>query len=427
MKQVLILLTLALDLLLSACTNSVPSNLKSSLQITLNAPSGTTPSVVVLGPGNFKQTVSASITISPLTAGNYHLLPQSYRSKTGSVADTTLSADPQTIAVNGSQATITYAQAPGSGKLWTGMDFPNSGEPLILGFDTANLGSSNTNLSASIRLGQDASVDGPYDLAFDGGGNLWIVSRRQNQLVQYSVSQLGSSNPSLKPFRTLKSADFDGPQGLAFDSEGGLWVSNFGGGKVVHFSAYGLASATSTLSADRTLQGIFNPAGMAFDSTGNLWIADGSSSREQVFGFSPSKIASSGSPSPDFTITGGTATTPIGLKELAFDPSGNLWVSTNTHLFRYAKNTLSNPAAKPNIQLSPSTTATNVFAGLAFDNAGNLWATNFDGATSTLMMFAPANQVTGKVTPDRSIGSPDLLHPAYGLAFAPAASNLPMR
>lgn len=423
MKHVLTLLAIALFLLLSACNTLGPS----SLQITLNVPSGGSPRVLVLGPGNFRQTVSATTTLSAITPGQYFLVPQVYRGSSDAIVDTAFSADPQTVAVSGSsQATVSYALAPGSGKLWTGMDFIQSGEPLILGYSSASLGSSSPTRSASIRLGQDASVDSPNEMAFDGGGNLWVVSRRRNQLVQYSVSQLGSANPSLKPFRVLGSADFNGPTGLAFDSEGGLWVSN-NGATVVHFSAYGLAAADSNLTADRILRGLVNPAGMAFDSSGNLWIADRASSREQVFGFGPGKIASGGSPTPDFTLTGGTATTPIGPSVLAFDPGGNLWVSTNTHLFRYAKNALGNPASQPNVQLSPSTTATNVFAGMAFDNAGNLWATNFDGATSTLMMFAPASQVTGKVTPNRIIGGPELLHPPYGLAFAPAPSNVPIR
>jgi sugar lactone lactonase YvrE len=423
MKQVLTLLVLTLVLLLSACSSPGPS----SLQITLSAPSGGSPSVLVLGPDNFRQTLSATTTLSPLTPGKYFLLPQAYRSSSGPIVDTAFGADPQTVAVSGSsQATVSYALTPGSGKLWTGMDFIQSGEPLILGYSSASLGSSSPSRSTSIRLGQDASVDSPNEMAFDGGGNLWVVSRRRNQLVQYSVSQLGSANPSLKPFRVLSSSDFNGPTGLAFDSEGGLWVSN-NGGRVVHFSTDGLAFADSSLSADRTLRGFINPAGMAFDTSGNLWIADSASSREQVFGFGPGKIASSGTPTPDFTLTGGTATSPIGPRVLAFDPDGNLWVSTNTHLFRYAKNALSDPAAQPNVQLSPSTTATNVFAGMAFDNAGNLWATNFDGATSTLMMFSPNSQLTGKVTPNRIIGGPELLHPPYGLAFAPTSSNVPIR
>ena len=431
MSKILALVALILVLVLSACTtnngNGGNNGGSNSLKITLTAPSGVSPSVIVLGPSNFKQTVTASTTLSSLTAGNYYLLPQSARKSGGTIADTAYSADPQTVAVLGStQASVIYTQAPGSGKLWVGISFINSGDPLILGYDTARLGSSNPALGATTKLGQDPSVDDPHDLAFDAGGNLWVVSRGQNQLVEYTVSQLSSSDPGLKPARVLTSADFDGPWGLAFDSDGGLWVSNFTSAKVVHFSAYALASST-TLTPDRTLQGFFNPAGLAFDPSGNLWVADGSTSANKVFGFGPAKIASSGSPTPDFTLTGGTSTTPNAPNALAFDPSGNLWVSTNNYLFRYPKGSLSKPAALPDVQLNPSTTNTNVFGSIAFDNGGNLWATDFDGTKSYLMMFAPASQKGGAVTPDRSFSGPDLNHPPYGLAFDMAPANLPLR
>ncbi len=401
---------------LSACNNSSDPP---SLQITLNAPSGVSPSLVILGPSNFKQTITASTTLSSISAGNYYLLPKSYHTKGSGIADIAYSADPQTIAVSGkTQATVSYSQAPGSKKIWLGMDFPNPGTPLILGYDTNNLGSSNASLSASTQLGQDASVDGPKDIAFDAGGNLWIASFRQNQLVQYSVSQLGSNNPNLKPLRTLTSPDFDGPWGLAFDSEGGLWVSSSNTPKVVHFSAYALASADKTLSADRVLQGFSDPAGLAFDAPGNLWITESSTSKNQVLGFSPAKIASSGTPTPDFTLTGGTSTTPVAPGELAFDPSGNLWVSTVDYLFRYAKNTLSNASAKPNVQLQTDTPSYD-FGAMAFDNQGNLWVTDFNGSTNLLLMYAPANQKSGQIKPDRSFSGPDLLHQPYGLAINP--------
>ncbi|PZA07746.1 MULTISPECIES: hypothetical protein [unclassified Meiothermus] len=422
---------LGLGALLSACSGNGDSNGLNSLQITLVAPSGVNPRVVVLGPNNYRQTVTASTTLTSLAPGNYYLLPQSVRKSGSAIIDTAYSADPQTVVVSGSaQAKLTYVQAPGSGKVWVGMNFINSGTPLILGYDGGGLGMSNPALRATTRLGQDASVDDPQDLAFDAGGNLWVVSRRQNQLIQYTVSQLDSNDPDLKPARVLTSADFDGPFGLAFDEEGGLWVSNFTSGKVVHFSAYALASASTTLTPDRTLQKIFyNPAGLAFDSSGNLWVADGSTSANKVYGFRPSKIASSGSPAPDFTLTGGTDTTPIAPYALAFDAGGNLWVSTLDWLFRYPKSELSSTAAKPDVQLQTDTPSY-LFGAMAFDNEGNLWVTDFNGSQNLLLMYAPSSQTSGlgqQVKPDRSFSGPDLNHPPYGLAFNMAPANLPLR
>ncbi|MDX2005845.1 MAG: hypothetical protein SFU83_11255 [Meiothermus sp.] len=420
------MLLLGLAGLLSAC--GAGGSPEGSLQITLSAPGGVTPRVLVLGPNNFRQTLSASTTLSPLAAGNYYLLPQSVRRTGGTTTDTAFSADPQTVAVNGSaSANVSYAQAPGSGKLWTGLSFINEGTPLLLGFDAGDLASSSTALSASARLGQDASVDSPQDIAFDAGGNLWVASFRQNRLVQYSVSQLGSRDPALRPLRVLSSPDLDGPWGLAFDGEGGLWVS--GGGKVVYFSAHTLAAATNSLRADRTLRGFSSPAGLAFDSTGNLWVADSATSRSQVLGFAPSKIAGSGSPTPDFSLTGGSATSPIAPQGLAFDASGNLWVSTIGWLFRYPKARLGNTAAQPDIQLQTDTPSF-LFGAMAFDNGGNLWVTDFNGSQNLILMYAPAAQRPGlgqQVRPTRSFSGPDLSRAPYGLAFNLAPSGLPLR
>jgi hypothetical protein len=54
---------------------------------------------------------------------------------------------------------------------------------------------------------------------------------------------------------------------------------------------------------------------LAFDASGNLWISNVASA--SVIEFAPSQLVTSGSPSPNTTITGSSLSNPFGL---AFDP-----------------------------------------------------------------------------------------------------------
>ncbi|HYB03415.1 MAG TPA: hypothetical protein VED17_03060, partial [Nitrososphaerales archaeon] len=85
------------------------------------------------------------------------------------------------------------------------------------------------------------------------------------------------------------------PQGIAFDSSGNLWVSDATNGRILEFTAplsmdeaasLVLGEPNFTTSADPCFDTSFInaacislPEGLAFDSSGDLWVSDSSQNR----------------------------------------------------------------------------------------------------------------------------------------------------
>ena len=135
---------------------------------------------------------------------------------------------------------------------------------------------------------------------------------------------------------------------------------------------------------------VSGPAGIAFDSTGNLWVVDGSNSRVLEFKppFSSGESASTVLGASDFVTAGGFSSAnqtnlniPFGL---AFDSSGNLWISdTQANRIVEFKAPFSNGETESLVLgqanftgSNSATTQTNLNSprGIAFDSSGNLWA-----------------------------------------------------
>lgn len=141
------------------------------------------------------------------------------------------------------------------------------------------------------------------------------------------------------------------PAGIAIDSSGNLWVADSANGRVLEFKAplstgeaasivLGESNFTSpgysnACSGSNTVNPscLTNPWALAFDSSGNLWVSDNSQYRILEFKapFTNGENASIalGQPNLDSAGTGNTPTAsnlnqPAGIN---FDSSGNLWVA----------------------------------------------------------------------------------------------------
>jgi hypothetical protein len=120
----------------------------------------------------------------------------------------------------------------------------------------------------------------------------------------------------------------NGPWGLALDSKGDLWVSNeqlikpngIAPGSVVGFKAADITASgtptpavtltTTTVNAAETID---DPQGISFDKAGNLAVANDADNTISIF--SPKQLNTSGSPVPKTFISGSNATlrAPTGL------------------------------------------------------------------------------------------------------------------
>ena len=162
---------------------------------------------------------------------------------------------------------------------------------------------------------------------------------------------IGESNfTSFNPDKT--STGVNSPYGLAFDSSGNLWVVDESNNRVLEykapFSTYEAAnlvigqSSFTTNAFGTTSTGLTAPESLAFDSSGNLWVTDTSNNRILEFKapLSTGEAASLVIGQSNFTgsATAATATGLDGPYGLAFDSSGNLWVADllNERVLEYA-------------------------------------------------------------------------------------------
>ncbi len=175
-----------------------------------------------------------------------------------------------------------------------------------------------------------------------------------------------------------------------------VWATNGNGsGQLLGFASSVLA-ATSTQAATVVIN---TGAGkdVAFDKDGNLWALGPTTADPQVVRYAASSLGSSGTRTRDrgFSVAGLNCLPA--LTGLAFDPEGNLWLSSpcRNAVMKISAEQLASTAAEvtPAVTLSEIPSA----AGLAFDSAGNLWVASAD--SDRLVRFDPAQQSVSGATP----------------------------
>ena len=411
-----------------------PSVTTGSLTVTITAPAGVTPSVTLTGPAGYHQSLSATATLTALAVGSYTVTaaaatvsnPMVATVYDGAVTDASVAVSAGATAT----ASVSYAARPGSGDLWVVAN--GTATATLAAYSAAQLAAS-TGAAPATAVATGAATAVLFGAAFDASGNLWVTDEGDNAVVEFASSQLAASG-SPTPAVTLgtNGSSLNKPTGLAFDASGNLWVANYGNNTVVEFAASQLAASgnptpRATLSA--TAGSLSLPAGLAFDAAGNLWVANAGNS---IVEYPAGLLGATGSPAPTVTLAGGILSNPAGL---AFDADGNLWVAnegtdqvlgfTPTDLARSGTGDPTGVALR-----SDDAGSLNVPVGLAFDASGDLWVSNFgmNGTGDTVVEFA-ANQLVltlAPPTPVVTVSGSSVSGPA-ALAFDPAPANLPIK
>jgi hypothetical protein len=173
------------------------------------------------------------------------------------------------------------------------------------------------------------SLLGSIGLAFDGQGDLWVANlgtqsecfkAKGASVVEFTPSQLAASGTPTPVVALPRAKDLNGPFMIAFDATGNLWVTN---GANIPYSVVAFSPAQLTTSGTPTpaieltpnAGSLDGPAGLAFDASGDLWVAN--MLNNSVVEFTPAQIAVSGAPVPATVITGSSLSAPFGI---AFDP-----------------------------------------------------------------------------------------------------------
>lgn len=319
---------------------------------------------------------------------------------------------------------VTYTAIATSGKVWTGVSDTSAGATL-LGYAPAAVAATGT-ASAAVA----ANTSGSGGFTFDQLGNVWVTTTGDHPVVRYPASMFnadGDKTPEISISSPSFGTAIPGPGVLALDPSGNLWVSVFGSNKVVELTVAQFGTTNPTAAVERT--GITGPTGIAFDTSGNMWVA---TSDATVVRIDAAHLATSGA-SADCTITaqssGSVTSTFSSPQGIAFDAAGNLWVSYDGTLAALSPTDLAGTGAKtvtPAIQIG--TDVLGLPIGIAFDEEGGLWLA---AAAGKFARFSQAQlAASGAPTPDVVITGSDLgyagwfaIYPAP--AFTPLEHGLP--
>ncbi len=172
-----------------------------------------------------------------------------------------------------------------------------------------------------------AQLIGPYGLAVDRSGNLYISDTSNNRIRKVSTNGTittiaGNGTPGYSGDNgPASAAQLNQPRGIATDSSGNLYIADFGNHSVRKISSSGIittvaGTGTQGFSGDgipATIAELAFPTGVAIDSAGNLYITD-------VGNFRLYKVSTAGILT---TALHPSMATP---SAVAVDPAGNLYV-----------------------------------------------------------------------------------------------------
>ncbi|MDA4122697.1 MAG: NHL repeat-containing protein [Thaumarchaeota archaeon] len=270
-----------------------------------------------------------------------------------------------------------------------------------------------TSFNSMIPANESAtSLTAPQAVAFDSSGNLWVADTSNDRVLEFMAPLSTGEAASVVLGQTSFTNNFDSvtnatslnsPYGLAFDSSGNLWVADLINGRVVEYTSPFTTGEPATLvigepnlnasNDEVSKKGLNAPNAVAFDSAGDLWVVDGHRVLEYAAPLATYEAASLVIGENDFTnsSTAATANVMNGPDGIAFDPSGNLWISDHLNnrvlefnkpftTFESASLVLGQPnftAQGQSYPISPTPTGLDQPGGLAFDSSGNLWVADY--------------------------------------------------
>ena len=253
---------------------------------------------------------------------------------------------------------------------------------------------------------------------------MYVANRTGGTLTAYPASATGDAAPASTVAKVPPSVTL--PDHAVFHT-GDLWMPNRGDSTVMELGSATLSglsgsSAPSPTVVLTTVGGRSgSPTAVAFDPSGNLWVSVGTTSSGEILEYTAAQLATGGALTPQVTLTA-KGTDLASPTDLVFDSSGNLWVTSsgNNTVVELSATTLAGlsgtSAPTPTLVLKTTSTSLDVPSAATFA-AGKLWVA--DDGTSTVVGFATAALST--LSGDQSVAPTTVLTSSGTSIHAPQA------
>ena len=285
-----------------------------------------------------------------------------------------------------------------------------------------------------------AGLNGPFGVALDGAGNLYIadygnnVVRKVEAATQIIITVAGNYTKGGSYFGDggpATGAGLNVPFGVALDAAGNLYIADSSNNTIRKVDAATQTITTvagnytkgGTYSGDRgpaTSAGLNGPHGVAVDAAGNLYIADTfNTALRKVDAATQTITTAAGTGTPGYSGDGGpaTAATLSNFNGIALDATGNIYIAdTGDNIIRKVDVSDAPSLTFPNTNVGSTSTAQDV----AIENLGNaqLSVTQFSVASNFTLQGGDTSCNTSA-----SSGNPQYLAPSFsctlGIEFAP--------
>ncbi len=188
-----------------------------------------------------------------------------------------------------------------------------------------------------------ASIKGPFGVAVDAPGNIYIVDYYNNRIrkvdafgVITTVAGNGTTGPYSGDGGAATSASLYGPTGISVDASGNLFIAVQNNQRVHKVNASGIittvaGNGTAGYSGDggtATAATLYFPSGVFIDVAGNIYISDNNNNRIRRVNTSGVITTVAGNGTPGYSGDGGLATSaslkyPFGT---SVDVAGNIYI-----------------------------------------------------------------------------------------------------
>ena len=287
-----------------------------------------------------------------------------------------------------------------------------------------------------------AELNGPFGVAVDTSGNLYIADAGNNRIREVTTNGTintvaGNGIPGYSGDNgPATSAELQSPFGVALDTGGNLYIADSANNRVrkvtsgtITTVAGGASQGYSGDGGPATSAGLHNPTGIVLDSSGDLFIADRLNfAIRKVTNGTITTIAGNGT--QGYSGDGGSATAAsLSLPyAVALDSSANVYIADagSSRIREVAGGIINTIAGSGNQALGDGGAATNAYLanpqGIALDSHGNIYIADTNdnririlapsGTTATLSSLSPSSALAGSAAFTITINGSNFLNGA---------------